>query len=167
MRWKNDYYFMLPDDFLPYPCMVDKAIEIWNTIDDPKKICLNLYADRIGLKCWTQFTPIDLGNIYQTGWVDMCFMAEERFFNSVPALHDAQVGHSSGVGAQISRSLVRHKYSLFQVKESLVYPQPDHGVSQMHNISNEINKENSRDSKCPPKKRIAFDSRCLDKRSGR
>jgi hypothetical protein len=141
---------MLPDDFLPVDGMTRKAIELWNSISDPRKICLNLFTDRIGSACWTHLTPRDIGEMWQTGWVDMCFMAENLFFDVVK-LRKTPCRHSSGVGAQISRSLVKSNYSLFQVKESLVTIQPEHCKSEMH--SNE-NKEIPRYSQYPPKERV-------------
>lgn len=128
------YYFTLPDDFAISESQIMKAIEIWESIQDSKKICLNLYSDRHGLTCWTQFKPIDKGSVWQTGWVDMCFLCEEQFFTelgTIPFIHTAQRA-SSGVGAYISRLMVKKKFNLYQVKESLAYPTLEHTKSQMH-----------------------------------
>lgn len=134
-----DYYFMLPDDFGVEPEIVQKSLRLWHGIKDSRKICLNLYADRIGLKCWTNFLPVDKGNVWQTQWMDMCFMAENEFFRFVLTSYvkhrptKMSMGHSSGTGAYISRLLNRSSYHLYQVKESLVYPTEEHSKSQMHN----------------------------------
>ena len=133
-RPKCKFYLMLPDDFLICESQIAKAIEIWESINDPQKICLNLYADRTGKRCWTNLYPVDKGNVWQTGWVDMCFLCEERFFTelgTIPPRHPSNTG-SSGVGAYISRHLNRKKFNMYQVKESLVTIQPEHHKSQMH-----------------------------------
>jgi hypothetical protein len=128
---------MLPDDFLPAPNIVDEAIRIWKSIGDPRKMCLNLFADRIGCICWTPFMPVDMGEYYKTGWVDMCFFCEENFFGTIQLDRFARrgAGMSSGVGASISWHLFKRGYGLYQVKNSLVIPQEEHNVSQMHDKS--------------------------------
>jgi glycosyltransferase involved in cell wall biosynthesis len=139
MRGKHQYYFMLPDDFLPAENMVERAIDIWDRLYKP--ICLNLYSDRVGKKCWTNFIPRDVGVAWHTQWVDMCFMSKELFFNrlgKIPPINlnwTANPKLSSGVGAYISRKLHKHKCNLYMVKESLVIPQPEHNKSQMHGYS--------------------------------
>jgi hypothetical protein len=141
-RGKADYYFMLPDDFMLMPDATRLGLRLWHEINDPQKICLNLYADRIGMKCWTNFKPADCGSIWQTQWVDMCFLAEEKFFkiffysNRHTARGSIATATGSGVGALISRRFHYSKFSLYQVKESLVYPQEEHAISQMHNNEN-------------------------------
>jgi hypothetical protein len=162
LRGNHRYYFMLPDDFLPIEGFTETAIRLWDSIEDPRKVCLNLYADRIGRKCWTRLLPVDKGNVWKTGWVDMCFMAEAVFFDLI-SLRNAPIGNSSGVGAQISKDLVRKEYSLYQAKESLVYPQPEHSNSQMHNEKENI----SRNSVHTPKGKRTYDTRTLGKRPGR
>ena len=141
-RSKCKFYFTLPDDFSICESQITRAIEIWESIKDTKKICLNLYADRRGLRCWTNFYPIDKGDVWRTGWVDMCFLCEERFFASLGNIREikydwnAKPSMSSGVGAYISRKLHRLKLNMYQVKESLVTVQPEHCISQMHNKDN-------------------------------
>jgi hypothetical protein len=142
MRGKHEYYFMLPDDFLPVDNIVERAKDIWGKLHKP--ISLNLYADRIGLRCWTNFPPVDIGIAWQTQWVDMCFMCKESFFarlGKIPPIKlnwTSKPNMSSGAGAYISRKLHKHKCNLYMVKESLVIPQPEHYLnSQMYaNSSN-------------------------------
>jgi len=141
LRGKHKHYIMLPDDFAIRELQINRAIEIWDEIKDGKKICLNLYADRQGMKCWTNFQPISKGDVWLTQWVDMCFLCEELFFN-VTRIREITFNWnrkrwlSSGVGALISRQLKRKQYNLYQVKESLVNPQKEHYKSQMHNDEN-------------------------------
>jgi len=148
-RGNAKYYFQLPDDFLPVPDMVNKAIEIWESIDDNKKVCLNLYADRIGKPCWTGVMPTEFDNYRKTQWVDMCFMCEEKFFTTLGTLPTIDLGwginskKSSGVGAYISKFLNKKGYGLYQVKESLVIPQDEHFLASQMLYSNDTNSWNS------------------------
>lgn len=142
-RIESEYYFMINDDFLPVENMVERAITTWGSINDPRKICLNLYVDRVGEECWTHFKPVDKGNVWLTQWVDGFFMCEERFFTTLGLLPQMNYDwrklprQSSGVGSYISRRLYRLEYNLYQVKESLVTPQPEHFNSKMlNNVSN-------------------------------
>lgn len=139
LRGFHKYYIMLPDDFLMNGTQVNEAIKIWENIKDNNKICLNLYTDRIGQSCWTNFTPIDKGKVWQTQWVDMCFLCEDAFFSAVPRIDIPYATHgkrqSSGVGAFVSSRLHRRGYHLYQVKDSLVDIQEEHYKSQMHESS--------------------------------
>lgn len=159
-RGSHKYYFMLPDDVLPTENMVERAIELWESIDDPQKICLNLIADRIGLPCWTNMTPRDGGNVWRTGWVDMCFMCENRFFTLLGSIRpimyiwDKLPKQSSGVGAYISRFFHRKGFNFYQAKESLVILQQEHGKSQMNG-----QEEYPRPSKREHRKRYIKDTR--------
>ena len=142
MLWRerpiHQYYMMLPDDFMICDSRIAKAIETWGEIKDPRKICLNLYMDRLGQSCWTKFMPVDKGNLWQTGWIDMCFLCENKFFAEVGELPQLNHGKthkfngSSGVGAFISRKLLKKHLNIYQVKESLVDLQKEHYSSQMH-----------------------------------
>ena len=153
-RGNHKYYFMLPDDFLICGLQIVEAINIWEGIKDPKKICLNLYADRIGIPCWTGFEQVDKGDVYLRQWVDMCFMCEDKFFTELGELTETrgnwQRRGSSGVGAMISRRLKRRELNLYQVKESLVDVQEEHHKSQMHNQY----EKSSRSSQYPRTQRI-------------
>lgn len=137
LRGKHEYYFMLPDDFLPAENMVERAIELWKEINEPHCVSINLYADRVGKSCWTKFKPIDMGNVWLTQWVDMCFICGEKFFNrlgKIPPIHfdwNRYPTASSGVGRYISQHLYNHGCNMYMVKESLVIPQPEHNKSQM------------------------------------
>jgi hypothetical protein len=136
-RGQHKYYIMLPDDFMPHPDIISESLRLWAEIQDPQKICLNLFTDRIGVPCWTRFMPVDKGNVWQTGWVDMCFICEDKFFQIVPRI-DLPIRHryrSSGVGCFISTKLFKHGYHMYQVKESLVIIQEAHCTSKMHDIS--------------------------------
>jgi hypothetical protein len=153
LRGSSKYYFMLPDDFLPKPDMIRESIKLWIEIEDSKKICLSLGEPRIGKSCWTGFMPIDSGNVYLTQWMDMCFMCENMFFNRLGIIREIRFNLmgkkniSSGVGAYISRKLYKNGFNLYQVKESLITIQPEHYISQMHNVNNRTDSIASRQRK--------------------
>ena len=120
-----DYYFMLPDDFAIEPNYFDRCIHGFNAIKSNDKVCMNTDIDgRIGKECWTNYKPVDIGNVYRSQWVDMCFIATRRFFD---ALGKIEVGNrwerdeslGSGVGAVISKRLHNLGYGLYHSKEHL------------------------------------------------
>jgi FkbM family methyltransferase len=126
---KARYYLQLPDDVRLKPGFLANAIGVYEAINDPNKVCLNLFLDssRIGKPCWTAKLPrIETFNdvsVFKTGWVDMCYLVEQRFFEALdhtirPIPADRwrrNPQRSSGVGAQISRRLSRR--SFYQVRE--------------------------------------------------
>ena len=130
------YYIMIPDDFTICKLQIAKAIEIWESIQDPKKICLNLLINRAGVPCWTLFKPVDKGSVWLSQWVDMCFICDNRFFNAIGAIPDLHRSNStkgsSGVGAYISRHLKKTGFNMYQVKEELATQTEAHQTSQMH-----------------------------------
>jgi hypothetical protein len=144
-----DYYFMFPDDITIEPNIFTKSVNIFDSIQDILKVCMNLDVDgRLGKECWTAFTPIDMGDYYLSQWVDMCFIANRRLFTEVGRIrvgnrweHNESLG--SGVGAVISRNLNSKNYGMYHLKEPLTY----HGnhISQMNPI-NETNSNKLRTS---------------------
>jgi hypothetical protein len=124
-------YFMIPDDFIPVPGFVDKAINTWNRIDDEVKICLTTYVDkgRKGKPCWTGIEPIESRYYRQTQWTDMCFMCTQKFFGVLGDIPPSKINWgkrpemSSGVGSLISSHLHREGWHLYQTKKSLFIPQ--------------------------------------------
>jgi hypothetical protein len=106
------------------------AIDTYGAIQDPQKICLNLYLDnhRIGRANWTPTLPRierhDGITVFRTGWTDLCYIAERRFLQQLnfridpvsPARWRHNPGLSSGVGMQITQRL--QGSGLYQVRES-------------------------------------------------
>jgi glycosyltransferase involved in cell wall biosynthesis len=117
-----DYYFMIPDDFIPVDGFVQKAIESF------RGICLTTYTSeaRGGKECWTHKKVIDCGDVWLTGWTDMCFVCKKKFFDELgvipPVVCDwgKDPKLSSGVGAYISRYL--WGLEIYQIKKSLFIP---------------------------------------------
>lgn len=128
-HFEYDYYFHLPDDITVTPGFFAKAITLWESIKDEKKICLNLIFDehRQNKGCWTGFNPVASGSVIKTQWVDMCYMCDINFFKKLnfeihpidPNRWNYDKSLSSGVGAQISLRLFKEN-NLYQVKKSLV-----------------------------------------------
>jgi len=124
-----DFAVQLPDDVGLVADFFNKAIAAWNSIADRRKICLNLLNDynRDGKSIWTNTRVKELGNVKETGWVDMCYIATRNFFEAlnykiVPVDHEwtSQENKSSGVGMQISKRLNSCRWKMFQVNKSLV-----------------------------------------------
>jgi len=128
---KYDYYFMVPDDFLPVDNFVSQCIGVWNKIRDNKKICINPYVSegRLNKTNWTNFKPVEYKSYRKTQWVDMCFMCTNDFFSvlgEIPRIKldwNLRPELSSGVGSYISRTLNLKGYGMYQTKTSLFIPQ--------------------------------------------
>ncbi len=127
---RSRYYVQLPDDVEALPGFLRHAMHTYEAIQDPDKACLNLYLDshRIGKANWTAALPqIERHNgvsVFKTGWVDLCYLAERRFFERLGFRIDP-IGPerwrrnpllSSGVGMQITHRL--QGQGLYQVRHS-------------------------------------------------
>ena len=132
-----DYYIQLPDDIQIRPTFFKDAVAAYEAIQDDKKICLNLLRDAREKVGWVQFDPVPCGDVRQTQWVDMCYIAPPAFFKRlghtifpVPASRFRNPNMSSGVGSQISRRIHEQGFHIYQVEKSLV----SHGThkSVMH-----------------------------------
>jgi len=128
---RYDYYFMIPDDFLPVPGFAEKAKRVWRSITDKRKICLMTYVSegRLNKPCWTKFQPIEFENYRQTQWVDMCFFCQGDFFGQVGEVPQSKLNWdinpecSSGVGSLISSKLHSYDWNIYQTLTSLFIPQ--------------------------------------------
>lgn len=126
------YYMQLPDDVRLKAGFIANAIGVYESIDNPNKICLNLYLDssRIGKPCWNPLLPqieaFGEMRVFRTGWIDMVYLTERRFFEAlnftlqpIPAERwRRNPRRSSGVGSQISRRLKR--LAFYQVRTPLL-----------------------------------------------
>ena len=134
-----DFYFMIPDDFLPVDDFVKKTIGIWSSIKDRGKICINTYRDPVPReRCWTNVEPVEFGTYRKTQWVDMCFMCGKLFFQKVGIIPKISYNwqkdplKSSGVGSYISLKLHRAGLSIYQTKETMFTAQEAHNTSKMN-----------------------------------
>lgn len=138
-KLKNyDYYFVIQDDCVIDPKMVEKAVYTWERIEDPKKMCLNLWVSRSRLDkvCWTETKPTYTPYAMKTQWTDMAaFMCTKSFFKffnwKIPEL-TPKTHMSSGVGMYISQSLHKAGYSIYQCHTTLVYPSYNAKDSKMN-----------------------------------
>lgn len=123
-----DYFIQLQDDIVLCDNFIDKAIESYEAINDPKKISLYLHEgeSRKDQPCWTNVYPVTVkweGEEYSlTQWVDMCaFIVKKDFLEAlnyeiqpIPESRWAKDKTlSSGVGQQISRRLYKD-YHLYR-----------------------------------------------------
>ncbi len=144
----SNYYMILPDDINLKNNFFNYAFKFYESINDPKKICLNLLMDesRRGKKNWTNFQPIEYSNYYLTQWNDLCFLAEKNFFEVLnyeitPIDENSWANNenlSSLVGQQISIRLYKLNKNMYHVKNSLVTHGPH--ISKMNTKEREINK---------------------------
>jgi len=126
MPKEYDYYIFLPDDSVLIDNFVNKAVELWNGIQDNNKICLSFSTkERISKSCFTAKEPIDKGNVVLTQWNDLCFISGREFIDKVvidpvdPKRWDENENLSSGVGSKISHFFYKY-YNLYHAKEEMV-----------------------------------------------
>lgn len=124
---KAKYYILIPDDVILCDDFVNKAIKLYESIEDKNKICLSLLSDdRIKNPNWTELHPVEKGDVVLTHWSDLCFICERKFLEEVEMKEvlkdrwDINPDLGSGVGSVISKSLYRKGYNQYHSKESLV-----------------------------------------------
>ena len=127
---KSKYFIYLPDDIKLIDNFFSETKRIYESISDPKKICLSILTDdRVTRRNWTNFKTNDFGEYYQTQWNDLCFIAEKIFFETLgykietidESRWDRDSNLSSGVGQQISIRLNDRGYKMYHTKKSMVY----------------------------------------------
>lgn len=132
-RAKARYYIMLPDDDILKDNFFNSVINKWEGITDPDKICLmpSINEERKWENSWTGVIPEKIGKVWNSGFVDMRFIAEDRFFTELGELggitHKRWIKDpkaSSGVGSQISRELHKKGLKMYISEEDLTYQVP-------------------------------------------
>ena len=121
------YYFILPDDIELCDDFINKAINIWESIKDDKKICLSFSnPNRCTKQQFTYVEPKEVGNVILTGWVDMMFMFTKDFLKEIE-IDEIPLSRwnenellGSGIGSQISNKLVNVDYNLYNCKNKMV-----------------------------------------------
>lgn len=144
-----DYLIQWPDDQRLTPNAIHNAIEIYEAIDDPDKICCTLMQHvKKRTRCWTPINSelIRVGNtnVYKTGWVDLNFIAERKFLEELeyhvkPIDRNLYSFSSSGVGMYISWTLHEKGYAFYQVEKSLTIHTAGLYGSMMHTEERKIN----------------------------
>lgn len=122
-----DFYIFIPDDVEVCDNFIEKSVKEYQNIKDKRKICLSLLSDiRITQINWTNFVPIEKGNVVLTQWMDLAFVCDNKFFDEVN-LQPIDVRRwkmnpnaSSGVGKMISEQLYAKGFNQYHVKNSLL-----------------------------------------------
>jgi|GEM_PF-4600002 len=121
-----DYFIFLPDDFTLCDDFVNKAINLWDSIEDDKKISLSFSNPNRCLKPnFTGVEPVDKGNVILTQWNDLAFICGKEFIDKViidpinPKRWDKNPLLSSGVGSRISNYFYNKGYNQYNVKENM------------------------------------------------
>lgn len=131
---EQDYYFYLPDDFTLCDNFFNKAIEMWENINDRDKICLSLFTDkeRMQQSNWVEKIPdliqFNEHHYYRSQWMDMCIISTRKFYEALdftikkvnPKRWKDYDAIGSGVGPQITKRLNKD-YSLYHVANSLCF----------------------------------------------
>lgn len=123
------YYFYLQDDVRLVDNFFERSTEIYEKIDDHKKISLGtlMVESQRNTPKWTNFVPENHGDYYKTQWCELFFVAERKFFEALeykmnPISTDRWKNRpnlGSGVGEQISHRLLGLGYNMYHVVNSL------------------------------------------------
>jgi len=122
-----DYFFRLDDDLrlIGNDCF-DKVINIWENINDPKKISLMpLHDERVNKNQWTGIPAkeIEFNNykVMKIGWIDDIYFCTNKFFevvNRIPTISKVRwidrPQISTGTGQYATRVLIK-KHSLYGI----------------------------------------------------
>lgn len=126
---KHEYYFFLNDDMEFIENGIMKAIDIYASIDDPKKICMNIHHDRKPKSKWVEKQPKDYNDdVWRVYWTDTSFLCQYDFLKEMNfRISKDEFSEiirsqkfSSGVGRFISVKLHQRKKKIFLVKRSIV-----------------------------------------------
>ena len=124
-----DYYIVLQDDLRLCSDFFNRALAVWQGIEDPKiSLTLSALSGRYEKPNWTNVVAEHLGDVWYTGWVDGFYLCERAFFEALefevyPVWRNwiQQPLLGSGVGAQLSRRLLAQEHQMFGVHRSLAY----------------------------------------------
>ncbi|MBY5959203.1 hypothetical protein KUV50_13705 [Membranicola marinus] len=129
-----DYYIHIQDDYSLGKNFISKVVGLWDSIDDPFKIGLNIFLDefRVGKKVWVDKWPelryYNKTRFLLNPWLDMAFICTRNLFDlldwKILPISMQRWRHkpnlSSGVGAQISIRLFMKGKNMYQVTRSQV-----------------------------------------------
>ncbi|MEH6452034.1 MAG: hypothetical protein V7782_03230 [Psychromonas sp.] len=123
-----DYYYYLPDDVKLEHSFFKKSCHLWDSIEDNKKISLNLLEDGRE-QCWTGYLrtieKFKGVRVFKSQWLDMAIIFDSKLLryrlNEIPiSTWENKPLQSSGVGSQLSRRFKKSDYNMYQVLRSLV-----------------------------------------------
>lgn len=125
----EDVFVMLQDDVRLCDRFLDRVLNLWDRVSDPRRVTLTLMRDsRTATGAWTGALPLDAGPVFEVGWVDGIFLCDPRYFEALEwSLRRVDPGRwrrdhrrSSGVGEQVSRRLFAAAMGMYAVKRSLL-----------------------------------------------
>lgn len=124
----HKYYYYFNDDMsIIGHDFFSNSIKLYESINDPKKITLNLHNDRGPVNIWTGAKVKQYNDdLYITQWTDLaCFMTTNRFFeilnyNLSGFVMNKDPKKSSGVGSYISKYFFNKGYNLYLSNNSFV-----------------------------------------------
>ncbi len=125
------YFICLPDDYRLCEDFFDKAIDLWESIEDPHKVTLACIRDHRSDEhnsCWNPIRAHEVGRVIETGFVDGTYIAERRYLKmlhyGMPKVHpktwDWNPARGSGIGQVISVQLHQAGLKMYSPQESLV-----------------------------------------------
>ena len=143
----SKYYVYLQDDVKITDNFFNGLVDKYENIDDDSKICLSFLTDhRVNSSNWTNYTPRERGEVIKTQWVELHFICEKKFFETLnysiepilPSRWDRNPNLSSGVGWQLSIRLHNLGKGMYHTKNTFV----THGnhESQMNKLERKKNK---------------------------
>lgn len=130
-----NYAIFLSDDSIVNCNFINKTINTFESIIDPKRVTLTLSNDRIS--SWTDFKQQEYNDqVNLSQWMEMAFICDHLFFNILNySLNDFQKNNninSSGVPAFLSKKLYQLDFNMYIAKKSLILIS-DFNTSTMNN----------------------------------
>ncbi len=125
------YFICVPDDYRLCEDFFDKAIDLWESIEDPCKVALTCIRDHRSdpfNSCWTPVQAHEVGRVIETGFVDGTYIAERRYLEKLdygmPKVHrktwNWNPDRGSGIGQVISVKLHQAGLKMYSPQQSLV-----------------------------------------------
>lgn len=124
-----EYFVYLQDDLRLKKNFFEKAVKIYEEINDDKKISLGTLTieHQMNAPKWTNFQPLFFDNYIQTQWCELIFICKKNFMealeykiNPIPESRwDRNPNLSCGVGDQISNRLYSKGYNMYHVEKTL------------------------------------------------
>jgi len=130
INMRIDLYIKTDDDMILAENFFDRVATLWQSINDPKKITLDILSapHQRGRTLTGEKVPLE-NNYYKTGWVDMNFVfSNPHLFPTITNCKSST--RSSGVGLWLTRYFQQQGRNMYQADRSLVL-HGDH-PSQMH-----------------------------------
>jgi hypothetical protein len=125
-----NWFVQLADDFRLCRHFLTRCTESWSSIEDNKKICLNVLCDksRLNTPCWSGIYPERVNkDVRKIGWVDGAHFSSRGYYELLKWSCREPLGYSkrgnktgSGVYWAITQDILNAKKNMYQVARSLV-----------------------------------------------